>query len=143
MKFNFFNLLKKKLMSLKQKTQNLLFNQIKNLPPLMLEELIGFTKEKLHSEIETKIYNDLKKHLPYIITAHMKEYINSKNSINRQIIKFDHVPSKIQLITLETAEIIVDEFEEQLVSEPNQLQLLASIYGGGYEEYITEEEDSD
>ena len=113
--------------SLKKQTHTLLINEIKNLPPLLFEEIIGTTKQQIIDEVHTKYTQNLRYYIPYLIQQYMEEYIKSKTNIHHNIPIYSQIPKEIQDICFVTSEHIVDYFEDKLIPNNNN-------YNNYYEE---------
>lgn len=115
-------------MSFKDQVQQLLISQIKNLPPIMLEEIIGQTKEQIYTETRQEVIREINHYMQYIITDYVDEYIDSLRKPTRNPPRFNHISQDIQSITCNLAETIVDKYRDNFDQDVNSLSQMALIY---------------
>jgi len=68
-------------MTLKEICLNNLVKMIKNLPPLLQEEVIGKSKKDIESDARLKVINDIKHNLPYIVEDMVSDKIKEIEGI--------------------------------------------------------------
>jgi hypothetical protein len=103
-------------MSLKEICINNIVTMVKNLPPLLKEDVIGKSKKEIESNERIKVIEEIKYYLPYIIENMVSERINEIEGIKKKRNVYPHMSQDIVNICEDTTDNVIRLIENKVMN---------------------------
>jgi hypothetical protein len=131
-------------LSLKKMCMQALVENIKELPPVLLQELLGETKKNMKKDAEKKIWDNLKDTLPYIIDDLVSEKIEEIQGIGSLYTKkYEEIDKNIIDIARRSADSVGRKLEPILFERSLNFNMTHRRYNRSNVSGEDEEEDSE
>ena len=90
-----------------------IINNIKQMPPVLMEELLGCTKEVIIKDVEKKIWKDIKECLPHVIDEIVMNKVSEINGLKEKDLGeyIKNINPNIINIASESADSIMTKLE--------------------------------